>query len=337
MVVCAVLLGAQPAREAAAASAALRRAKTATVRVEVDVTPGSRSTGSGVAIGDDLVLTAAHVVAGGMRLWVMTDDGQSTEGEVVWADEGNDLAAIRVPGLGVKPIAWGDSGLLEAGDAVWALGFPLGLKRMVVTQGVVSSPKQEVVGRELIQTDAALNPGNSGGPLVDESGRLVGTNIQVVRGDASGVNVEGVGFAVPSGIAWALLRANLAYVPGSFSEGQGGTDPDPGVTQPGGSGGEVHDLNRDSPPAEGQDSGYGPGSAVEAGLGADEGGVTSACGCLAVLGLMVAAGVVFAVSRDRERMRGLRASASGDGWDTSLQDPTEWDDVSCGGGGDWGD
>jgi serine protease Do len=154
--------------------------------------------GSGVAISSDgYMLTSAHVVASGQRLSASFSDGRELSGNVAGADPLSDLAVVRVDGRDLTPAQLGDADDLRVGQLVVAIGSPMGLAG-TVTAGVVSALGRSLPTRSgsagrlvenVIQTDAALNPGNSGGALADGLGRLVGINTAV-----AGI---GLGLAVP--------------------------------------------------------------------------------------------------------------------------------------------
>jgi putative serine protease PepD len=162
--------------------------------------PGGETEGSGVILTTDgRVLTNYHVVENGRSMTVRLADGRSASAEVVRTDPGSDLALLQVDGVsGLTPATLGDSDRLSVGDTVLAFGSPLGLQG-TVTSGIVSA-----LGRQaddlgltnLIQTDAPINAGSSGGPLVDTAGRLVGISVANATTDANGGNI-GIGFAIP--------------------------------------------------------------------------------------------------------------------------------------------
>jgi serine protease Do len=160
------------------------------------------SSGSGFIITDDgYILTNNHVVEGATKLEVTLDTGEKFEADVVGTDPMIDLGLIKIDPKGKKlpTIPLGDSDSLKVGQWVMAVGNPLALER-TVTVGVVSGKKRQVpIGDTIpalanfIQTDAAINFGNSGGPLLDSQGRVVGINTAIFRGELA----EGIGFAIP--------------------------------------------------------------------------------------------------------------------------------------------
>ena len=170
---------------------------------------GGTATGSGFVIDHaGHILTNAHVVDGAQRIEVTlgnTDTSQPVSARVVGKDPSTDVALLQVdaPSDQLHPLALGDSSQLQVGDSVVAIGNPFGLDR-TVTSGIVSAIQRAITAPNgytidhVIQTDASINHGNSGGPLLNGRGEVIGVNSQIeTGGSGSGGNV-GVGFAVPS-------------------------------------------------------------------------------------------------------------------------------------------
>ncbi|NIM65422.1 MAG: trypsin-like serine protease [Candidatus Latescibacteria bacterium] len=161
--------------------------------------------GSGVVIAPDgYVLTNSHVVENAGALSVSLTDGSKYTGRVVGTDPATDLAVVRVQASGLPAAELGDSTLLRVGQLVIAIGNPLGFQSTVST-GVISALGRTLRSRSgrlienVIQTDVALNPGNSGGPLVDSRGRVVGINTAMIN------MAQGISFAVPASTArWVV-------------------------------------------------------------------------------------------------------------------------------------
>ncbi|MDZ4719150.1 MAG: trypsin-like peptidase domain-containing protein [Roseiflexaceae bacterium] len=162
----------------------------------------NRASGSGAIIDKNgYIVTNNHVVEGEVSLAVIFADGSRRPAQLIGTDPLNDLAVIKVDGQVPGVIALGDSDALQPGETVVAIGSPLGDYRNTVTVGVVSALNRSVGGDSpegLIQTDAAINSGNSGGPLINLRGEVVGINTLVVRSNQSGAPVEGLGFSIPS-------------------------------------------------------------------------------------------------------------------------------------------
>ncbi|HEX7490651.1 MAG TPA: trypsin-like peptidase domain-containing protein [Candidatus Limnocylindrales bacterium] len=169
--------------------------------------------GSGFIVSSDgLILTNYHVVASATDLAVIFADARRLPAKLVSVDAGIDLALIKVDEIGLTPVVLGDSDRVQVGQLAIAIGSPLGTYTDSVSHGIVSGLNRTIaVGAQpsgisdllvgLIQTDAAVNPGNSGGPLLDAGGSVVG----VIT--ATATDARGVGFAIPINQAKALIAA----------------------------------------------------------------------------------------------------------------------------------
>ncbi len=166
--------------------------------------PGGGSTGTGVILSKDgYIVTNAHVVEEAVTVSVLLSDDREFPAEIVGSDEISDLAVLAIGAENLSPAAFGDSGSLRVGDAVAAIGDPLGTElRGTFTNGIISAINRDVTmeGRTmtLIQTNAALNSGNSGGPLINCYGQVVGINTMKIGAFTDSAGVEGLGFAIPS-------------------------------------------------------------------------------------------------------------------------------------------
>ena len=162
--------------------------------------PDGYSAGTGVVLTQDgYIITNAHVVAGARRVDVLLPSNQTLPASLVGFDAVEDLAVLKVEAAGLIPAQFGDSNALHIGEPVAALGDSLGY-RATFTDGIVSALDREVevddVSMVLIQTSAAINYGNSGGPLLNQYGQVIGINtVKIVSDDGS---AEGLGFAIPS-------------------------------------------------------------------------------------------------------------------------------------------
>jgi S1-C subfamily serine protease len=197
----------------AAVIGAVERVGPSVAHLEVSSNSSSRqrqarrdaSTGSGfVFTPDGFVLTNSHVVDGALSVRASLPDGSSYSAEVVGVDPDTDLAVLRVDAPTLVSAELGDSTRLRAGQVVIAIGNPLGFAS-TVTSGVVSGLGRTMRSKNgrlidsVIQTDAALNPGNSGGPPVDSRGNVVGVNTAIIAG------AQGISFAVPISTAHFVI------------------------------------------------------------------------------------------------------------------------------------
>ncbi len=161
--------------------------------------------GSGVVVDSSgFILTNRHVISDGDEITIGLSDGRRVPAVVVGTDALTDLAVLKVDASGLMPIEWGDSDLCNVGTPVWAVGSPFGLDR-TVTFGILSGKHRMVKAstryQDFMQSDVAVNPGNSGGPLIDIHGRLVGINTAIV-----GDTYRGVSFSIPSNVAKEVYR-----------------------------------------------------------------------------------------------------------------------------------
>ncbi len=185
-------------------------------------TDSAISTGSGVIMDTSgAIITNAHVVEGAQRIEVLLTDGRELEARCVGYDTLSDLAVLRIFADNLVPAEFGDSSTLRVGDAVVAIGDPLGVElRGTMTDGMISGINRDIkVGSKtmtLLQTTAALNTGNSGGPLVNCYGQVVGINTMKIDDYASEGGVEGLSFAIPMTAVQVVVEqlANQGYVSG---------------------------------------------------------------------------------------------------------------------------
>jgi putative serine protease PepD len=204
----------------------------------------SRGTATGTGFVVDpkgLIVTNQHVVDDARSVQVKVGDGERLPAQIVGADPSSDLALLKVDtnGKGLPSLQLGDSGDVQVGDATYAIGNPYGLDRTLTT-GVVSALRRTIQAPNgfaipgALQTDAALNPGNSGGPLLDASGEVIGVNSQIETSGGGGAGGTGgntgVGFAVPSDTVTRVVKqlegngkATHAFLGISSSDAEGAT------------------------------------------------------------------------------------------------------------------
>jgi serine protease Do len=175
-----------------------------------------RGSGSGFVIQGGYVVTNNHVVDNAKKMTVEFADGRQVNATLVGTDEKTDLAVIKIDGGNLPPaLQWGDSKRARPGDNVFAVGAPFGLGN-TVTSGIVSARGRSLNGQydDYIQVDAAINMGNSGGPLFDQSGQVIGINSAIIS--PSGGNA-GIGFSIPSDLAQNVVAQLIAH--GSVERG----------------------------------------------------------------------------------------------------------------------
>ncbi len=163
------------------------------------------SLGSGFIVSQDgYVVTNNHVVAGGGQIVVKQDNGSEHPAKVIGTDPATDVALLKIEATGLPVLPFGDSDRLQVGEPVMAIGNPFGLDQ-TVTAGIVSA-KERFIGAgpydDFIQTDASVNPGNSGGPLIDIHGAVIGINTAIFSQSGGSI---GIGFAIPINLAKTVL------------------------------------------------------------------------------------------------------------------------------------
>ena len=163
--------------------------------------------GSGIIISQDgYILTCAHVVSGATSVKVQLSTGDSYDATIVGSDSTSDIAVIKIDATGLTPAVIGNSDALAVGETVVAVGNPLGTLSNSVTDGIISALNREVTVEDndmtLLQTDASISPGNSGGGLFNANGELIG----VVNAKSSYSEAEGIGFAIPINSAMDIAQ-----------------------------------------------------------------------------------------------------------------------------------
>jgi putative serine protease PepD len=212
-------------------------AKDAVVYVSAQTGQGT-ATGSGFVVSTDgKIITNEHVVDGATSVTVkIGTGGKEQSAQILGADASKDLALLKIdPGsTKLHALSFGDSSSLQVGDNVYAIGNPYGLDH-TLTSGIVSALNRDIQAPSgatipgAIQTDAALNPGNSGGALLDADGKVVGVNSQIASsGSSSGeAGNVGIGFAIPSKLVQAFVE-NPTSTPAQSDQQQGQVDPQQG-------------------------------------------------------------------------------------------------------------
>ena len=168
--------------------------------------PISSVSGAIIDADEGIVVTNNHVVEGGRKFTVDLTDGRIFDAVLIGTDKATDLAVLKFDATGLSAIEVVDSDQLRTGDLAFAVGYPLGLDQ-TLTMGVISGLGRSGMGdriEDYIQTDAAVNSGNSGGPLLDSRGRLIGINTSILSGGGGGN--DGIAFAVPSRILMYVVE-----------------------------------------------------------------------------------------------------------------------------------
>lgn len=225
-----------PAAEGTAQGTALSTAEIAALAVNsvVEITTESTQSdfwlqqyiqegaGSGVIFSaDGYIVTNNHVIAGANRVTVRLKNGESYEARLVGTDAKTDVAVIKIEAEGLQPAVLGSSAGLEVGEFALAIGNPLGSLGGTVTDGIISALNRDILidgeTMNLLQTNAAVNPGNSGGGLFNRRGELIG----IINAKSSGSNVEGLGFAIPIDTVKTVFEQLVAngYVSGRAALG----------------------------------------------------------------------------------------------------------------------
>ena len=178
----------------------------------VTVTPSGKASGTGIIMSEDgYVITNHHVIESAQAVSVLTSDNQEYAASVVGSDETSDLAVLKVEAEGLQAAEFGDSSVLQVGDSVAAIGDPLGTAlRGTMTDGIISAINRDLTVNDrtmsLIQTNAALNNGNSGGPLINCYGQVIGINtVKMSSYYTATASVEGLGFAIPISVAKPII------------------------------------------------------------------------------------------------------------------------------------
>ena len=180
-----------------------------------------KSSGTGIVLSaDGYLITNHHVIENAQVIAVQTSEDRQFQASIIGSDEASDLAVLKVDATDLQPAEFGDSGKLAVGDRVVAIGDPLGAQlRGTMTSGIVSAINRDLEVNDrtmtLIQTDAALNNGNSGGPLINCYGQVIGINTMKLRSYYS-TTAEGLGFAIPMAVAKPILEELMenGYVAG---------------------------------------------------------------------------------------------------------------------------
>lgn len=175
----------------------------------------SNYSGTGIIMSSDgYIITNNHVIDSAENISITLMDGITYEAKLIGRDKRSDLAVVKIDAENLLPAEFGDSDALKVGDLAVAIGNPLGLDLMgTVTDGIISAINRDVVVEErtmtLIQTNAAINAGNSGGPLINKYGQVIGINTLKMQDYYN--NIEGLGFAIPTNTAKPIIDELIQY------------------------------------------------------------------------------------------------------------------------------
>lgn len=178
----------------------------------ISVTQSGKASGTGIIMSaDGYIITNHHVIENAQAVSVLTNDDKEYTAAIVGSDETSDLAVLKIEASGLQAAEFGDSSVLQVGDSVVAIGDPLGVTlRGTMTDGIISAINRDLTVNDrtmnLIQTNAALNNGNSGGPLINCYGQVIGINtMKMSNFYSSSTTVEGIGFAIPIDTAKPII------------------------------------------------------------------------------------------------------------------------------------
>lgn len=175
------------------------------------------ASGSGFIISEDgYIVTNHHVIEGADTVQVALYDGTVHDAEIIGSDASNDVAVLKIEATGLHPVSIGNSDEVSVGDQAVAIGNPLGTLNFSMTAGYVSALNRDVgtgdVPITMLQTDVAINSGNSGGPLFDMNGNVIGITTAKYSGNtSSGTTIEGLGFAIPINDAMSIVNDLIDY------------------------------------------------------------------------------------------------------------------------------
>lgn len=157
------------------------------------------SVGSGFAVGTNCIVTNAHVISSTENIYVMSYGGQDYRGEILGMDESRDIAVLEVEGADFTYLPEAELSQMEIGDDVYAIGAPKAMA-YTMTKGIISAKERRIGQNTYIQMDAAINEGNSGGPLLDRGGQVLGMNTLKLS------DSEGIGLAIPIDVIYGFLN-----------------------------------------------------------------------------------------------------------------------------------